>query len=200
MHSPEILNLIQTLSKLPGLGSRSGRRIALHLLKNQETVLRHMLDALQTAYHQVKTCSICGNLDTIMPCSICTSSRRDPKILCIVESVADLWAIERSKTFHGLYHVLGGVLSATSGIGPDQLHLSNLESRMHGGVEEIILSLSVTVDGQTTMHYVLNKLNNVTHKVRVTTLSYGVPVGGELDYLDDGTLAVAFSQRRNIAA
>lgn len=199
MHSPEISTLIQLIGKLPGLGQRSGRRIALHLLNNKELILKNVLDALTQAYDHIKTCSICGNLDTTSPCVICTSSKRDPKILCIVESVADLWAIERSKTYSGYYHVLGGLLSAIDGVGPDRLHLHNLQQRIEQGVDEVILSLSATVDGQTTLHFVANQLKHFP-KLKMTTLSHGVPVGGELDYLDDGTLTVAFSGRRSIAA
>ncbi|HCU06742.1 MAG TPA: recombination protein RecR [Holosporales bacterium] len=199
MHSPEISTLIQLIGKLPGLGQRSGRRIALHLLNNKELILKNVLDALTQAYDHIKTCAVCGNLDTTSPCVICSSSRRDPKILCIVESVADLWAIERSKTYSGYYHVLGGLLSAIDGVGPDRLHLHNLQQRIEQGVDEVILSLSATVDGQTTLHFIANQLKNLPN-LKMTTLSHGVPIGGELDYLDDGTLTVAFSGRRSIAA
>jgi recombination protein RecR len=199
MHSPEIQTLIQLIGKLPGLGQRSGRRIALHLLNNKEVILKNVLDALTQAYDNITTCAICGNLDTTSPCAICASSKRDAKILCIVESVADLWAIERSKTYSGYYHVLGGLLSAMDGVGPDRLHLHNLHHRIEQGVDEVILSLSATVDGQTTLHFLANQLKNFS-TLKITTLSHGVPVGGELDYLDDGTLTVAFSGRRSIAA
>lgn len=199
MHSPEISNLIQLIGKLPGLGQRSGRRIALHLLNNKEVILKNVLDALTQAYENIKSCTVCGNLDTTIPCTICASLKRDKKILCIVESVADLWAIERSKTYSGYYHVLGGLLSAIDGVGPDRLHLHNLHQRIEQGVDEVILSLSATVDGQTTLHFVANHLKNFPD-LKITTLSHGVPVGGELDYLDDGTLTVAFSGRRTIAA
>ena len=199
MHSPEISNLIQLIGKLPGLGQRSGRRIALHLLNNKEVILKNVLNALTQAYETIQTCSVCGNLDTITPCTICMSPKRDTNVLCIVESVADLWAIERSKTYSGYYHVLGGLLSAIDGVSPDRLHLHNLHQRIEQGIDEVILSLSATVDGQTTLHFVANQLKNFPN-IKITTLSHGVPVGGELDYLDDGTLTVAFAGRRTVAA
>jgi recombination protein RecR len=198
MHSPEILNLIQLLGKLPGLGPRSGRRIALHLLKKKEGALKPLLDAINTAYDHVVSCKICANLDTMSPCTLCTDPRRDPKILCVVENVADLWAIERSKTFYGKYHVLGGILSAMDGIGPDSLNIHTLHSRLLDGVKEVVLSLGATVDGQTTLHYLADQLKRYPD-INVTMLAHGVPIGGELDYLDDGTLSAAFLARRSVA-
>lgn len=197
MFSPDINNMIQFLSKLPGLGPRSGRRAALHLLKKKELYLKPLIDALQTAYDRVVQCKQCGNLDTISPCSLCSNPKRNNKMLCVVENVSDLWAIERSKMFDGHYHILGGLLSAIDGMGPDKLNISMLHERINQGIEEIVLSLSATVDGQTTLHYIANQLKQYPN-IRITTLAHGVPVGGELDYLDDGTLLAAFLARRSV--
>lgn len=199
MFSPEISNLIHLIGKLPGLGPRSGRRASLHLLKKREVFLKPLLDALTQAYEKVVTCPQCGNLDTCSPCTICNDQRRDLKILCIVENVSDLWAIERSKMFHGRYHILGGVLSAIDGVGPDSLNIPILHERIQkSSIEEIVISLSATVDGQTTLHYVADQLKVYPH-IKITALAHGVPVGGELDYLDDGTLSAAFLARRLVA-
>jgi len=198
MHSAEITNLIQQIGRLPSLGPRSARRIVLHLLAQKETVLSRLLDALAEAHKNVSTCIQCGNLDTSSPCSLCTDTRRDQGIICVVESVSDLWAIERSKTYRGLYHVLGGLLSAMDGVGPSALNLAGLHRRIPNAVHEVVLSLSATVDGQTTLHYVNNQISAYPN-VKITTLAHGVPVGGELDYLDDGTLTAAFSARRLVA-
>ena len=193
MHNPEIKNLIQRLSYLPGFGPRSGRRAALHLLKKKETHLKALLDALTEAYEKVTTCEVCGNLDTHSPCFICTDEKRDQKTLCIVENVSDLWAIERSQMFKGRYHILGGILSSMDGVGPSQLNIDGIHKRMNN-IEEVILSLSATVDGQTTLYYVANELKKYDH-LKITTLAHGLPIGGELDYLDDGTLSAAFTAR-----
>ncbi|CAO4846866.1 MAG: Recombination protein RecR [Holosporales bacterium] len=199
MFSSEINNLIHLLGKLPGLGPRSGRRAALHLLKKKEVFLKPLLDALQEAYLKVDTCPTCGNLDACMPCSICQDTKRDDRILCVVENVSDLWAMERSKMILGRYHILGGVLSAIDGFGPDALNIPKLHERMQTHkIEEVVLSLSATVDGQTTLHYIAQELKIYPH-VKITTLAHGVPVGGELDYLDDGTLSAAFMARRLVA-
>ena len=198
MHSIEIQRLIQHIAKLPGLGSRSGRRIALHLLKKREQVMRPLIDTLQEAEETIKTCEICHNLDTSTPCTICLDVKRDKSQLCVVEDVADLWALERAKTFRGQYHILGGVLSAIDGMGPDQLTIPSLLKRMEtGGIEEIVLALSATVDGQTTVHYLVDRLK--PFDVKLSTLAHGVPIGGELDYLDDGTLSTAFTARKLVA-
>lgn len=196
MHSPEIENLIHCLSKLPGLGPRSGRRAALHLLKKKDLLLKPFLDAIQDAYQHIQICDECGNIDTTSPCAICTTPTRDQTILCIVENVSDLWALERSKMFKGKYHILGGVLSSTEGVGPEQLNLKKLHKRLNH-VQEIILSLSATVDGQTTLHYIAHELKPYQH-IKITTLAHGLPIGGELDYLDDGTLSIAFEGRHQI--
>lgn len=200
MFSPEINNMIHLLGKLPGLGPRSGRRASLHLLKKKEVFLKPLLDALQEAYNKIEVCPKCGNLDACVPCAICTDVKRDDRILCVVENVNDLWAMERSKMFHGRYHILGGVLSAIDGFGPDSLNMQPLHERLKTGVvDELVLSLSATVDGQTTLHYIADQLR-MYPKLKITTLAHGVPVGGELDYLDDGTLSAAFMARRVVLA
>jgi len=187
--------LIQLLAKLPGLGPRSARRAALHLLKRRETLMLPLAEAMQAAAERVKACSICGNLDTEDPCALCRDSRRDSAVLCVVEDVADLWAIERAGAFRGRYHVLGGTLSALEGVGPEDLRIDALAARASSGeVKEVILALNATVEGQTTAHYITDRLAGTG--VAVTRLAHGVPVGGELDYLDEGTLSAALAQRR----
>jgi len=195
MAAPEIEQLIQLLSKLPGLGPRSARRAALHLVKKKEVLLSPLTQALQRVETTVKTCSVCGNLDSIDPCTMCTDQRRDDSIICVVQDVSDLWALERSNTFKGRYHVLGGTLSALDGIGPEDLKIDSLVQRAsHETVIEVILATSATVDGQTTAHYIDDCLENID--VETSGLAHGVPVGGELDYLDDGTLSAALSARK----
>ena len=187
--------LIHLLAKLPGLGPRSARRAALHLIKRREALMQPLAEAMLAAAERVRACSICGNLDTADPCALCRDPRRDPKLLCVVEDVADLWAIERTAAFRGRYHVLGGTLSALEGIGPEDLRIDALIARATGGeVRELILALNATVEGQTTSHYVTDRLAGTG--VAVTRLAHGVPVGGELDYLDEGTLSAALAQRR----
>ena len=191
----DLESLIQLLSKLPGLGPRSARRAALHLVKRKESLMQPLADAMRLAAERIRACSICGNLDTEEPCALCRDPRRDPHILCVVEDVADLWAIERTAAFRGRYHVLGGTLSALEGIGPEDLRIDALIARARGGeVRELILALNATVEGQTTAHYVTDRLAGTG--VAVTRLAHGVPVGGELDYLDEGTLSAALAQRR----
>ncbi len=193
MAGAEIEQLIQLLAKLPGLGPRSARRAALHLLKRKETLLDPLARAMASAAERVRSCSTCGNLDTRDPCAICADGRRDGETICVVEGVADLWAIERTGAFRGRYHVLGGVLSALDGIGPEDLNLGRLVERARDA-REIILALGATVDGQTTAHYVAERLAEAG--VVISRLAHGVPVGGELDYLDDGTLTAALKARR----
>jgi recombination protein RecR len=188
--------LIQLLSKLPGLGPRSARRAALALLKKREVLLEPLGLAMRDAAAAIKTCEVCGNLDTSSPCSLCNDPRRDPHILCVVEDVADLWALERASVFRGKYHVLGGALSALDGITPEKLNMAPLIARVRDGVEEVILAMNATVEGQTTAHYLMDALAAST--VKVTRLAHGVPVGGELDYLDEGTLSHAFKARRSL--
>jgi recombination protein RecR len=191
---PEIERLIQLLARLPGLGPRSARRAALHLMKKKDTLLEPLAKATADAAAAVRLCSVCGNVDTRDPCGICTDERRDPTILVVVEDVGDLWALERAAATRGRYHVLGGTLSPLDGIGPDDLNIASLIGRAKGGeVREIILAVNATVEGQTTAHYITDRLEG--SDVTITRLAHGVPVGGELDYLDDGTLAQAMKSR-----
>ncbi|MGD1877057.1 MAG: recombination mediator RecR [Kiloniellaceae bacterium] len=201
MIASDLERLIQLLARLPGLGPRSARRAVLHLMKKREALMLPLAEAMVRAADSVVHCTTCGNLDTRNPCGICQDARRDPKLLCVVEDVADLWALERSGAFKGRYHVLGGTLSAIDGRGPDQLNLGGLVGRATGQgegdgprVEEVILALSATVDGQTTAHYISERL--AASGIKVSRLAHGVPVGGELDYLDDGTLTAALKARR----
>ncbi|MEO1101317.1 MAG: recombination mediator RecR [Pseudomonadota bacterium] len=194
---PEILRMIELIGKLPGLGPRSARRAALHLLKRKDQLLIPLADALAEAADKIETCDTCGNFDTMQPCAVCQAPGRDDGLICVVEDVPDLWALERAGAFRGRYHVLGGVLSAIDGIGPDELNLAPLDARVSaGGVREVILALNATVDGQTTAHYVAERLEPTG--VSVTRLAHGVPVGGELDHLDDGTLSTALRSRRGV--
>jgi len=188
----EIERLIQLLAKLPGLGPRSARRAALALLKKRDTLLEPLADSLREAADAILTCEVCGNLDTQSPCAICSDTRRDPHILCVVEDVADLWALERAGVFRGRYHVLGGALSALDGVTPERLNVAKLLERVKQDVDEVILAMNATVEGQTTAHYMMDLLGDM----KVTRLAHGVPVGGELDYLDEGTLSAAFKARR----
>ncbi|MCO5063657.1 MAG: recombination mediator RecR [Rhizobiaceae bacterium] len=191
---PEIERLIQLLAKVPGLGPRSARRAALHLIKKKDQLLAPLADAMADARDKVRVCSICGNVDTADPCMICTDPRRDAGTIIVVEDVSDLWALERAGAMNARYHVLGGVLSPLDGIGPDQLTIRQLVDRVAaGGVSEIVLAVNATVEGQTTAHYLTDQLAHMS--VKVTRLAHGVPVGGELDYLDEGTLAAALKSR-----
>jgi recombination protein RecR len=193
----EIGRLIAMLARIPGFGPRSARRAALHMIEHREQLLEPLVGALEAARDSVKSCSACGNLDTSDPCAICASEERDNSQLCVVEDVADLWALERTRSYRGRYHVLGGVLSALDGIGPDELRIDSLVRRARrGGIAEVILALGATVDGQTTAHYITDRL--AADVTRVTRLAHGVPVGGELDYLDDGTLTAALNARRSL--
>jgi recombination protein RecR len=194
---PEIERLVQLLSRLPGLGPRSGRKAVLALLKRRNELLIPLTQALQQAVDKIAQCPQCGNLDTVSPCSICQDPRRDQTMIVVVEDVGDLWALERAGFVSALYHVLGGHLSPLDGIGPDQLNIAPLIARAGAGnVKEILLALNATVEGQSTAHYVSDQL--ATAGVTVSRLAQGVPVGGELDYLDDGTLAAAFKARRRL--
>jgi recombination protein RecR len=190
----EIERLIQLLSKLPGLGPRSARRAALVLLKKRETLLEPLGAAMRDAAAAIRVCEVCGNLDTTTPCSLCRDPRRETSVLCVVEDVADLWALERAGVFKGKYHVLGGALSALDGVTPERLNVASLIARAQSGVGEVILAMNATVEGQTTAHYLMDSLGPLG--VKVTRLAHGVPVGGELDYLDEGTLSAAFKARR----
>jgi len=191
---PEIERLIQLLARLPGLGPRSARRAALFLIKKREQIMAPLAAALQTAIEKIEVCRVCGNIDTQNPCTVCTDMRRDPGVIVVVTDVADLWALERAHAINARYHVLGGTLSPLDGIGPQDLSIDALITRVHdAAVLEVILALNATVDGQTTAHYITDLLHET--KVKVTRLAHGVPVGGELDYLDEGTLSAAIRQR-----
>lgn len=194
----EIERLIQLLARLPGLGPRSARRAVLMLIKRKESLMQPLATALADAAEKIRTCTRCGNLDTSEICSICTDQARDATTICVVEQVADLWALERTGVFRGRYHVLGGVLSAIDGIGPEDLNIGALLDRVGSDspVKEVILATNLTVDGQTTAHYVTERLEE--SGVSVSRLAHGVPVGGELDYLDDGTLATALKSRQAV--
>jgi len=191
----EIDRVIQLLSRLPGLGPRSARRAALYMVTRRESLMTPLAQALKDASEAIAICGTCGNLDTRDPCSICADPTRDQSTICVVEQVGDLWALERTASFKGRYHVLGGVLSAIDGIGPEDLNIGSLVERCGGGaVAEIILATNLTVEGQTTAHYITERL--IETGVKVTRLAHGVPVGGELDYLDDGTLSAALQARQ----
>ena len=192
---PEIERLIDALAKLPGLGPRSARRAVLTLIKKKDTVMEPLSSALSDALEKAKICSTCGNIDTVDPCALCTDPRRDPSTLCVVEDVADLWALERAVAHKGRYHVLGGTLSALDGIRPEDLHIDELVDRAaKDEVTEVILATNATVEGQTTAHYITDRLSDCN--VKISRLAHGVPVGGELDYLDAGTLTAAMKSRR----
>ena len=191
----EIERLIQLLARLPGLGPRSARRAALHLIKNREKLLDPLTAALDAARERVVTCGTCGNIDTVDPCTLCRDQRRDQGLIVVVEDVGDLWALERSGAHSGLYHVLGGTLSAIEGVRPEDLNIEGLIQRAaEGGVREVVLAVNATVDGQTTAHYITERLKGLD--ITVSRLAHGVPVGGELDYLDEGTLVAAIKSRR----
>ena len=187
--------LVQLLAKLPGLGPRSARRAALYLLKRREAVMEPLAAALADAAQRIRACSLCGNLDTADPCAICRDPKRDAGLVCVVEDVADLWAIERSSSYRGRYHVLGGTLSALDGVGPEDLHIDALVRGVaSGGAREVILAMNATVEGQTTAHYIMDRLAG--SGAQISRLAHGVPMGGELDYLDEGTLSAALASRQ----
>ena len=197
MVSEDIERLISLLAKLPGLGPRSARRATLALIKRKETLLVPLSQAMATAGEAIKTCTTCGNMDTRDPCKLCNDPRRDDKLICVVEDVADLWALERTASYRGRHHVLGGTLSALDGVGPEDLNIPKLIERASAeNVTEVILATNATVDGQTTAHYIADRLAN--SNVILSGLAHGVPVGGELDYLDDGTLSAALKARRPV--
>lgn len=197
MASAEIETLVQAMARLPGLGPRSARRAVLHLLKKREATLTPLLRALEAVDARLSQCRTCGNIDTSDPCGICADPRRDAAMLCVVEDVPDLWALERSRLFPGRFHVLGGRLSALEGVRPEDLRIDLLLKRVQdGGVDEIVLAMNATLEGQTTSHYLADRL--AEFPVRITQLAHGLPVGGELDYLDDGTLAQALRARRPV--
>ena len=198
MSSHQIDTLTQALARLPGLGPRSARRAVLHLMKKRQSTLDPLLAALQAVAENLSTCSSCGNVDMSDPCAICTDTRRDDRLLCVVEEVADLWALDRSRLFPGRFHVLGGRLSALEGVRPEDLAIDSLIARVAaGGIDEVVLAMNATLEGQTTAHYLAERLE--TFPVRLTQLAHGLPVGGELDYLDEGTLSQALRLRRPVA-
>lgn len=197
MQGNDIEKLIKIIAKLPALGTRSARRIVLHLLKKKETAFLPLITALQDVAENIKKCSVCGNYDTEDPCAICADSSRDEELLCVVHDVSDLWAMERSGLYKGKYHVLGGILSAIDGITPEDLNIESLFSRLSNGtIKEVILALPATIDGQITTHYLLSRLKN--YPLKITTLAQGLPLGAELDYMDDGTIQLALSARKEI--
>ncbi len=197
LSGPEIEKLIQLLARVPGLGPRSARRAALFLIKKKEALLKPLGLAMQDAAEKIRICSVCGNVDTSDPCSVCTDPRRDQSTIIVVEDVSDLWALERAGTMQVKYHVLGGHLSPLDGVGPDDLNIASLVNRVaEGNVKEVILAVNATIEGQTTAHYLTDQLHS--YPVKITRLAHGVPVGGELDYLDDGTLAAALRARTSL--
>jgi recombination protein RecR len=198
MASPEIEALTQALARLPGLGPRSARRAVLHLLKKREAAMTPLLRALEAVNERLAVCATCGNVDTTNPCGICADPRRDARLLCVVEEVSDLWALDRSRLFPGRFHVLGGRLSALEGVRPEDLTIDRLIGRVaDGGIDEVVLAMNATLEGQTTAHYLAERLERFP--IRLTQLAHGLPVGGELDYLDEGTLAQALRARRPVA-
>lgn len=198
MASQEIEALANALARLPGLGPRSARRAVLWLIKRRESALPQLLEALDMVRERLIECETCGNVDTRNPCGICADPRRDARSICVVEEVADLWALDRARLFTGRYHVLGGRLSALEGVRPEDLTIAALIARVaEGGVDEVVLAMNATLEGQTTAHYIAERLEG--YPVRITQLAHGLPVGGELDYLDEGTLAQALRARRPVA-
>ncbi len=195
MAGQDIEKLIKLVAKLPSLGTRSSRRIVLQLIKKKETLLLPLIEAMNDVANNIKTCEICGNFDTTSPCSICSSATRESHILCVVQDVADLWAMERISFFKGKYHVLGGILSALDGITPEDLNIDALIERISKEeIKEVILALPATVDGQITTHYLLSRLKDLP--LKITTLAQGIPMGAELDYMDEGTLQLALNSRK----
>lgn len=197
MQSKEIDKLSKLIAKLPALGTRSSRRIVLHLLKKKDSVLLPLINALQEVADNINKCPICGNFDTQSPCSICSNTSRDLETVCIIQDVADLWAMERIGTYKGLYHILGGVLSALDGITPEDLNIEPLFQRLNKNqIKEVILALPATIDGQITSHYLISRFKE--YPIKITTLAQGIPIGGELDYMDDGTIQMALNARKEI--
>lgn len=195
MAGQDIEKLIKLVAKLPSLGTRSARRIVLQLLKKRETLFLPLIEAMGQVAENIKTCEICGNYDTTSPCSICASSVREPQLLCVVQDVTDLWAMERVSFFKGRYHVLGGILSALDGIAPEDLNIEPLVHRIQkDGITEVILALPATIDGQITSHYLVSRLKDSGAKI--TTLAQGIPMGAELDYMDEGTIQLALNSRK----
>ncbi|MBR2136357.1 MAG: recombination protein RecR [Alphaproteobacteria bacterium] len=197
MQGKEIDKLSKIIAKLPSLGARSSRRIVLHLLKKKDTTLLSLIEALQNVADHIKQCPICGNYDTQEPCAICADHTRDAEVICVVQDVADLWAMERVGLYRGQYHILGGILSALDGVTPEDLNIASLFKRLNQGtIKEVILALPATIDGQITSHYLLSRLKEMP--LKITTLAQGIPIGAELDYMDDGTIQLALSARKEL--
>lgn len=197
MAGKDIEILIKQIAKLPSLGSRSARRIVLHLLNKKESAFLPLIDSLNNVANNIKTCEICGNFDTTSPCPICSSSSRDDSLICVVRDVADLWAMERVSMFKGKYHILGGVLSAMEGVVPEDLNIDSLEKRViYGTIKEILLALPATIDGQITSHYIVSRFKETG--IKITTLAQGIPMGAELDYMDEGTIQLALNSRKTL--
>ena len=197
MAGKDIEILIKQIAKLPSLGSRSARRIVLHLLNKRESSFMPLIDSLKKVFDEIKTCEVCGNFDTVSPCPICSSHSRDASVVCVVRDVADLWAMERVSLFKGKYHVLGGVLSAMEGVVPEDLNIESLAQRISSGeIKELILALPATIDGQITSHYIFSRFKE--YDVKITTLAQGIPMGAELDYMDEGTIQLALNSRKSL--
>ena len=197
MSGQDIEKLVKLIAKLPSLGTRSARRIALQLIKKKETILLPLIETMQNVADNIKTCEICGNFDTVTPCSVCSSPKREKTTICVVRDVADLWAMERTGFYHGQYHVLGGILSALDGVAPEDLNINSLLDRIQQqSIKEIILALPATIDGQITSHYLVSKLKNTD--IKISTLAQGIPVGAELDYMDEGTIQLALNSRKEL--
>jgi len=195
MQENEIEKLVYLLGKIPGLGKRSARRAVLHLIKNKDALMYPLAESIQKTAAAIKTCSLCGNVDSVDPCKICSDVKRVQENICVIEDVTDLWAMERSNVFRGVYHVLGGTLSAIEGRGPDDLNISGLIQKLSANdINEVILATNATVEGQTTAHYITERLR--PFNVKITQIAHGIPMGGELDYLDEGTLNAALNARR----
>jgi recombination protein RecR len=201
MQSSEVENLVEILSRLPGMGMRSANRLVVHLLKKKTPTMEKLIRSLTEVYEKSVVCKTCNNVDICNPCSICSDDRRDKHTVCIVSSMADAWAIERASFYDGVYHIIGGKLSAIDGVLPDDLDLLNLQNRiLSNGIKEVIIAMSADLDGQTTMFFIKDNLSSSigSSSVNVTTLSHGMPVGGEFDYLDEGTIMAAFAGRKNL--
>lgn len=197
MSGQYIEQLIKIMAKFPSLGTRSARRIVLHLLKKRDILIPQLVQSLQDVYENIKVCEVCGNYDTVTPCSICSSTSRDGHLLCVVQDISDLWALERGGLYKGKYHILGGVLSAIEGITPEDLNIDKLLDRIDKEeISEIILALPATVDGQITVHYISSQLKD--KNIKISTLAQGIPVGGELNYMDDGTIKLALDMRKEL--
>lgn len=197
LKSDDIQNLIKALSKIQGFGNRSAVRATINLISNKDEKMAPLIEALNNVYLNIKTCPICGNFDTSIPCSICSDSNRNSKLLCVIPDISSLWAMERGNIFDGKYHITGGILSAINGIEPDDLNLSSIKKRViDENIEEVILALPATIDAKITSHYIINLLKDTN--VKITELAHGVPLGGELDYLDEGTIGEAIKQRKSI--